>query len=99
MKFFTYVGSFQVVFGIFILVSFISLFCIEASFRAFIIWYCCYWNAHYKSGLKTILSSSRPDLHRLIEIGGYSFPSGHAMNAFAVYGILSFCYGDIFLHV
>nr|WP_263326368.1 phosphatase PAP2 family protein [Neobacillus sp. Marseille-Q6967] len=40
--------------------------------------------------LKSIFQRARPDLHRLIEIGGYSFPSGHAMNAFTVYGILTF---------
>lgn len=40
--------------------------------------------------LKEIFHRARPDLHRLIEIGGYSFPSGHAMNAFTVYGILTF---------
>ena len=40
--------------------------------------------------LKQFFHRARPDLHRLIEIGGYSFPSGHAMNAFAVYGILAF---------
>lgn len=40
--------------------------------------------------LKVIFQRVRPDFHRLIEIGGYSFPSGHAMNAIAVYGILSF---------
>jgi undecaprenyl-diphosphatase len=42
------------------------------------------------SVLKEIFKRARPDLHRLIEIGGYSFPSGHAMNAFTVYGILTF---------
>lgn len=40
--------------------------------------------------LKGFFQRARPDLHRLIEIGGYSFPSGHAMNAFTVYGILAF---------
>ncbi len=40
--------------------------------------------------LKEIFHRARPDLHRLIAIGGYSFPSGHAMNAFTVYGIFTF---------
>jgi undecaprenyl-diphosphatase len=40
--------------------------------------------------LKGIFQRVRPDLHRLIEIGGYSFPSGHAMNAFTFYGIITF---------
>ncbi|MGF6950693.1 membrane-associated phospholipid phosphatase [Neobacillus sp. B4I6] len=40
--------------------------------------------------LKQFFQRVRPDFHRLIDIEGYSFPSGHAMNAFTVYGILSF---------
>lgn len=40
--------------------------------------------------LKLFFQRARPDLNRLIEISGYSFPSGHAMNAFTFYGILAF---------
>ncbi|CAH0288520.1 hypothetical protein SRABI96_04192 [Peribacillus sp. Bi96] len=40
--------------------------------------------------VKLFFQRARPDLHRLIDIGGYSFPSGHAMNAFSLYGILTF---------
>lgn len=40
--------------------------------------------------LKQVFQRARPDFHRLIEIGGYSFPSGHAMNAFTVYGVITF---------
>ncbi|XRG80394.1 phosphatase PAP2 family protein [Rossellomorea sp. GAMAL-10_SWC] len=40
--------------------------------------------------LKLFFHRARPDLHRLIEISGYSFPSGHATNAMTVYGILTF---------
>ncbi|MFC3884019.1 phosphatase PAP2 family protein [Bacillus songklensis] len=40
--------------------------------------------------LKQFFHRTRPDLHRLIEIEGYSFPSGHAMSACTVYGMLSF---------
>ena len=40
--------------------------------------------------IKYFFHRARPDFYRLIEIRGYSFPSGHAMNAFAVYGIITF---------
>lgn len=40
--------------------------------------------------LKYSFQRARPELHRLIEIDSYSFPSGHAMNAFTVYTIISF---------
>lgn len=40
--------------------------------------------------LKLFFQRARPDLHRLIEVSGYSFPSGHATNACTLYGTLSF---------
>lgn len=42
--------------------------------------------------LKEFFHRARPDLHRLIEITGYSFPSGHAMGAFAFFGVLTFLF-------
>lgn len=38
--------------------------------------------------LKQLFHRPRPDLHRLIEIGGYSFPSGHSMSSMIFYGFL-----------
>lgn len=39
--------------------------------------------------MKQVFQRARPDIAlRLIEQGGYSFPSGHAMNCLASYGIL-----------
>ncbi|OPH57574.1 phosphoesterase PA-phosphatase [Paenibacillus ferrarius] len=40
--------------------------------------------------LKHYFVRQRPDLHRLIEETGYSFPSGHSMAAFALYSSLAF---------
>ncbi|MEH7234550.1 phosphatase PAP2 family protein [Bacillus sp. JJ1562] len=40
--------------------------------------------------LKGLFQRARPDFHRLVEISGYSFPSGHAMSAFTFYGIFTF---------
>jgi undecaprenyl-diphosphatase len=37
--------------------------------------------------LKGIFHRARPDIHRIIEAAGYSFPSGHSMSAFTMYGI------------
>ncbi|WEK56001.1 MAG: phosphatase PAP2 family protein [Candidatus Cohnella colombiensis] len=39
---------------------------------------------------KLLFARERPDFNRLIEEAGYSFPSGHSMAAFSLYGIL--CY-------
>lgn len=40
--------------------------------------------------LKIIFQRERPFVHRLVEETGFSFPSGHAMAAFALYGALAF---------
>ncbi|NGZ77443.1 phosphatase PAP2 family protein [Saccharibacillus alkalitolerans] len=40
--------------------------------------------------LKNIFRRDRPDINRLAEEYSFSFPSGHSMGAFALYGILSY---------
>ncbi|MFS0575655.1 phosphatase PAP2 family protein [Sporosarcina sp. 179-K 3D1 HS] len=40
--------------------------------------------------LKMIFVRERPTIHRLSDIGGYSFPSGHAMLAMSLYGVLAY---------
>jgi undecaprenyl-diphosphatase len=45
---------------------------------------------------KYLLSRSRPDTaHALIEQGGYSFPSGHALGAFLFYGVIAYFLGAL----
>jgi len=39
-------------------------------------------------GIKYIIHRDRPDILRLIDIGGYSFPSGHSMVSMSFYGFL-----------
>lgn len=40
--------------------------------------------------LKQVFRRSRPDVEHLVEVGGYSFPSGHAMVSFIFYGMLAY---------
>ena len=90
MKFFTYVGSFPIVFGIFVIVAFFLYFVLKHRSELLLFGTVVIGTPIINQVLKQFFHRVRPDLHRLIEIGGYSFPSGHAMNALAVYGILSF---------
>ncbi|MHB8061084.1 MAG: phosphatase PAP2 family protein [Ruminiclostridium sp.] len=39
-------------------------------------------------GIKYIFHRNRPDILKLIDIGGYSFPSGHSMVSMSFYGFL-----------
>lgn len=40
--------------------------------------------------LKRLFQRARPSLHRIVEANGFSFPSGHSMAAFSLYGIIAF---------
>lgn len=40
------------------------------------------------TAVKYIVQRSRPDILRLVEISGYSFPSGHSMISMSFYGLL-----------
>jgi undecaprenyl-diphosphatase len=40
--------------------------------------------------LKLIFKRARPVLHRIIDANGFSFPSGHSMAAFSLYGVVAF---------
>jgi undecaprenyl-diphosphatase len=90
MKFFTLIGSTKVVVFLFLffLIIFYTVFRHRSELILFTAVVVC--TPLLNLALKYFFHRTRPDLHRLIEIGGYSFPSGHAMSAFAFYGILSF---------
>lgn len=90
MKFFTFIGAGSSI-KILALISIIVLFFIFKHRSELILFILVLIGSHYLFRvLKQLFQRARPDLHRLIEIGGYSFPSGHATNAITVYGILSF---------
>lgn len=40
--------------------------------------------------LKLAFHRERPDIHRIIQAAGYSFPSGHSMGAFSLYGVSAY---------
>jgi undecaprenyl-diphosphatase len=40
--------------------------------------------------LKTLFARIRPDISPLMDLHSYSYPSGHAMNAFIFYGLLAY---------
>ena len=90
MKFFTYIGSFSVVVVIAIIAFLFLYFVLKHRIELVLFGTVILGTPIINQMLKQFFHRARPDLHRLIEIGGYSFPSGHAMNAFAVYGILAF---------
>ena len=90
MQLFTYIGSMSFIHILAFVIFIIFYFYLKdrSNLLLFII---ALLGSHYLFRLlKQLFKRARPDVHRLIEIGGYSFPSGHATNALCIYGVLTF---------
>jgi undecaprenyl-diphosphatase len=90
MKFFTFIGSapFVIILSLLLLVFLYKV--LHHRFELILFIAAVAGSAVINQVLKSIFHRVRPNLHRLIDVSGYSFPSGHAMNAFTVYVIISF---------
>jgi undecaprenyl-diphosphatase len=90
MKFFTWIGSAPIVIVLSLFLLFFLYKILHHRFELILFIAAISGSAILNGILKHVFQRVRPDLHRLIDIEGYSFPSGHAMNAFTVYSIISF---------
>ncbi|QCJ44257.1 phosphatase PAP2 family protein [Bacillus sp. S3] len=90
MKFFTFVGSTPVVIILSILLIVFLYKVLHHRLELILFVSAIIGSAILNQVLKQVFHRMRPDFHRLVDISGYSFPSGHAMNAFTVYVIISF---------
>ena len=69
---------------------FIFLFSIKDKFISLIYIVSVSAIAGINQGLKLMVKRDRPNIFRLVEIGGYSFPSGHAMVSTVLYGLIAY---------
>jgi undecaprenyl-diphosphatase len=90
MKFFTTIGSAPIVTGLSLVLLIFLYKVLHHRLELILFIGTVMGSAILNELLKQFFHRVRPDLHRLIEVGGFSFPSGHAMNAFTVYGVVSF---------
>jgi undecaprenyl-diphosphatase len=90
MKFFTFIGSAPVVVVISLSLLFFLYIVLHHRLELIFFVYAVIGSALLNQLLKHFFHRIRPNFHRLIDIGGYSFPSGHAMNAFTVYAAITF---------
>jgi undecaprenyl-diphosphatase len=90
MKFFTFIGAGLpiVIIAVFILIILYFAFGHRRELILFAI--AVVGSALLNVLLKLLFHRARPDMHRIIEVTGFSFPSGHAMAAFSLYAILIF---------
>lgn len=68
----------------------VVLLCLKRKYEAVTLALCVSGAALLNEILKQLFQRSRPDTLPLIDIGGYSFPSGHAMVSLCCYGLLAF---------
>lgn len=85
LTFFTHLGSYIGTIAVFILVSILFYFNRKGS-EIILLSFVIATTPVLNLILKQIFHRPRPEIHRLIEIGGYSFPSGHTMYAVSLYG-------------
>ncbi|MBT2695647.1 phosphatase PAP2 family protein [Bacillus sp. ISL-55] len=90
MKLFTYIGSLKFIVILTIPLFLFLFYVLKHKLEILVFLSVVYITPILNRLLKLYFHRERPDFHRLIEIGGYSFPSGHAMNAFSFYSILAF---------
>jgi undecaprenyl-diphosphatase len=77
-------------YGILIFFSIIWLLAEKKWKEPLVLWVCLIGVRYGNHWFKISFERIRPEFERLIEINGYSFPSGHAMISIAFFGMLSY---------
>lgn len=90
MKFFTALGSTSGVLIITVSLFSILYFGIKSRPQAYLFATTIIGTVALNQLLKFIFKRNRPAFHRLVDIGGYSFPSGHTMIAFSLFAMIAF---------
>lgn len=90
MKFFTFIGDkYQVVILSMIVMLFLFVVLRHRKELMLFIW-ASIGSVVLNETLKVIFARERPNIYRLSEQTGYSFPSGHAMAALTLYAVLAY---------
>lgn len=90
MKLFTAIGSTKACVAIILLVMIFLYFVLKHRIELIFFSVAVGGSAVLNQILKGGFQRERPNVYRLIEESGYSFPSGHTMGALALYGALAF---------
>jgi len=90
MKFFTFIGSSLMAVILSVLAFFFLMVVLKHRSELIMFLVAVGGSEVWNLLLKHIIQRARPNTHRLIEITGYSFPSGHSMAAFSLYGAFAF---------
>ncbi|MEK5465973.1 phosphatase PAP2 family protein [Paenibacillus sp. FSL R7-0210] len=84
------VGSSKLAIGISVLTMLILFFALKHRLELALFLWVGLGSQLLNTLLKLWFHRERPTIHRLIEQTGYSFPSGHSMAAFSLYGVIAY---------
>lgn len=87
-KGFTWIGSAYSVIPMTVIICAILFFIMHDRKRAFLFAFAIASTIILNELLKLYFKRDRPEIYRLMDIGGFSFPSGHTMMAFSLYGMI-----------
>lgn len=90
-KFITKFGNTNIVF----IITFLFLV-IKRNYSSFVLCFLALITPAIMFIMKSIIARARPNILRIIEVGGYSFPSGHSMISVSIYGYFIYY---VFKHV
>ncbi|OIK14723.1 phosphatase PAP2 family protein [Bacillus sp. MUM 13] len=90
MKFFSWIGSTEIVAILSIIILLVLYKFLHHRLELILFIAVIGGTAVLNQVLKMLFHRSRPSLHRLADAQGFSFPSGHSMEAVALYGVLAF---------
>ncbi|OKP77165.1 phospholipid phosphatase [Paenibacillus helianthi] len=84
------VGSSKIAIGISLLTMMLLFFVLKHRMELLLFLIVGLGSQMLNTWMKLWFHRERPNIHRLIEQAGYSFPSGHSMAAFSLYGVLAY---------
>ncbi|MEK5036473.1 phosphatase PAP2 family protein [Sporosarcina sp. FSL K6-3457] len=90
LTFFTWMGSGYVVVPMALILAAILYFGLRARPQAWLLLIVIAGTPLFNTLLKLYFKRERPDIHRILDAHGFSFPSGHAMISFSLYAIIAF---------
>lgn len=90
LKTFTWIGSGYVVVPITLIAFFLLYFVYQRRGQAFLFVTVIIVTISSNELLKKYFKRERPEIYRIIDAGGLSFPSGHTMMAVSLYGIVAY---------
>ncbi|MDI4645763.1 phosphatase PAP2 family protein [Cohnella hashimotonis] len=90
MKFFTAIGAGLPVTAIAVAIAMLLFFVLKHRRELILFVFALAGSQLLNVVLKLAFHRERPDIHRIIQVSGYSFPSGHSMGAFSLYGISAY---------